>query len=73
MRSVVAKRSRIVITRKERNWPDPERSIRPRRPKRSIMVTATQEKMKYDVALQAVRSRAMVFERPTEFIKTVGK
>lgn len=61
------------MTRKERNWPDPESSIRPRRPKRSIMVTATQGKMKYDVALQAVRSRAMVFERPTEFIRTVGK
>ena len=70
---VVAKRSRMVMTRKERNCPDPERSMRPRRPKRSTTVTARQENMKYDVALQAVSRRAMEFERPTEDIRTVGR
>jgi hypothetical protein len=44
--SVSAKWRRMVMTRKDTNCPDPERSMRPRRPKRSIIVTAMQEDMK---------------------------
>jgi hypothetical protein len=36
-------------------------------------MTATQANTKYDVALQALRRRDMLFDRPTELMSTRGR
>jgi hypothetical protein len=63
----------MVMTKNEMSWPDPENIINPRRPTRSTIAAAAHEKTKYDVALQAVSSLAMLSESPTDFMRTNGR